>query len=258
MADNKIVKGNGGTTVTVGSGKKKVVVSGGQKPQVTSSAVEKVFQPRQKVDVEFIVDTTGSMEDKIKALLQIAEDFVVQSASLKLDLQFSLVAFGDISVKGGGDTIELVVPLTDSVEKMRYGLRHIPRNNGFGNTGETCLEAVHFGFKRVQHREGAIKVMILITDEPAIQTTYSAESVTNELTRREYLVFVIATSHSYYKEMANKNGGIWKEIGPNTDLSELLAIFMEMAQKVAQIAKEVERIGDGSVAKYLRLTSGKK
>lgn len=237
------------TVLTTGKGEGKAIVAG--KPVVTSST-GKVVGGGNQVDIVFVFDTTGSMDDKIEALLLTCRDFVDEAKKLGLDLNFSLISFGDISVPFGGDRIELVVSLTEDVGRMKEGLERIPRNNGFGNTGESCLEAIQEAFK-IDYRAKAVKVMVLITDEPALQHQISVEKVIGQLGEREFLVFVIAIDTSYYREMATKNGGFWKEIGLQTSLVEILRMFEEMAKKVSQVAKAVHLLGKGSVKEYLKL-----
>jgi Mg-chelatase subunit ChlD len=251
MSDKLSVPGK--TVITTGKGKDKAVVAVG--PKISSRG--KVMGHGNQVDVVFVFDTTGSMSDKINQLLATCIRFVDEAKNLDLDLQYALVAFGDISVQGGGDTIELVVPLTDSVEKMKKGFATIPRNNGFGNWGETCLEAIQVAF-RIEHREKAVKVLVLLTDEPALEYTTTVKEIMKELARHEYLLFVIAIDEDYYKEMAKRNGGDWMEIGPETSLESILKMFNEMAKKVSEVAKEVHLLGDGSVRKYLTLKAPKK
>lgn len=248
----KLVPQKKRTVITTGKGKDKAIVTVG--PKISSRG--RVVGFGNQIDVVFVFDTTGSMNDKIEALLLTCRQFVDEAESLSLDSHFALISFGDISVIGGGDTIELVVPLTSDIEKVKYGLRNIPRNNGFGNSGESCLEAIHEAFK-VSHRERAVKVMILITDEPALQHDISVERVIGELGECEYLMFVIATDEPYYKSMALKNGGIWKGISVHTDLSDILEAFKEMAKKVSEVVQEVHLLGDGSVKKYLALKAPK-
>lgn len=237
---------------------KSIVASTGKTQLVTGKPITSdnpnVQRPGSgnKVDIDFVFDTTGSMEDKIKALLTTCRQFVDEAKRLGLDPYFSLTSFGDISVEGGGDRIELVVSLTGNIERIKAGLTNIPRNNGFGNEGESCLEALEQALK-IQHRPGAVKVIILITDEPALQYRHTAEQMTKELKKREYLVFVIATPHEYYKHMAWENGGIWKEISASTSLNDILDIFRKMAKKVVEVAKDVHKLGGGSVSKYLQL-----
>jgi len=235
------------TMVTTGKGKEQTIIAG--KPQVTSQTGK--VEGGNQVDVVFVFDTTGSMDDKISALIQTCTQFVEEASGLHLDAQFALISFGDISVRFGGDKIELVVPLTPDIAQIKHGLTYIPRNNGFGNVGESSMEAMQEVFG-LPYRPKAVKVVILITDEPALQHQYKAKEVTARLTEREFLVFVIATDEPYYREMAQKNGGIWKKIGANTDLSEILAIFKEIAKKVSRVAKDVHLLGKGSVRAYLK------
>lgn len=233
--------------VTTGKGRERSIIAG--KPQVSSKTGK--VEGGNQVDVVFVFDTTGSMDDKISALIQTCTRFVEEADGLQLDPQFALISFGDLSVRGGGDRIELVVPLTSDIATVKHGLTYIPRNNGFGNVGESSLEAMQEVFK-LPYRPKAVKVVILITDEPAIQHQYKAKEVTARLTRWEFLVFVIATDEPYYKEMARKNGGIWKQIGAGTNLSEILALFKEIAKKVSRVAKDVHLLGRGSVREYLK------
>ena len=236
------------TIVTTGKGDGRLQITG--KTQISTETGK--VQGENQVDVVIVFDTTGSMDDKISALIQTCTQFVEEADGLQLDPQFALISFGDISVQGGGDRIELVVPLTPDIATVKHGLTYIPRNNGFGNEGESSLEAMQEVFG-LPYRPKAVKVVILITDEPALQHQHKAKEVTAKLTEREFLVFVIATDELYYKEMARKNGGIWKQIGANTDLSEILAIFKEIAKKVSRIVKNVHVLGKGSVKEYLKL-----
>ena len=247
--NDKLVTRKATTVVTTGQGTNKSIIAG--KPQV-SSQTGKVRNSGNSVDVVFVFDTTGSMDDKIQALLETCAQFVEEAGKMQLDPQFSLISFGDISVQGGGDRIELVVSPTTEIERVKYGLAHIPRNNGFGNDGESCLEAVQEAFK-LQYRQGAVKVLILITDEPALQHHIRVGDMIRNLAEREFLVFVVAIDEPYYREMAARNGGVWKRVGANTDLSEILEAFREIAKKVSQIAKDVHLLGKGSVKEYLKL-----
>ncbi len=249
--DHKLTKHSVTTVVSTGRGQDKAIIVG--KPQI-SSQTGRVAGGNQ-VDVVFVFDTTGSMDDEIDGLLSTCTQFVDEAQKMGLDANFALISFGDISIAGGGDKIETVTPLTSEVERIKFGLRHIPRNNGFGNEGETCLEAIQEAFK-IQHRTKAVKVLILITDEPAVVRNITPEQITKELTRREYLTFVIAIDMQYYKDMAIKNGGVWKQISSSTDLSEILKIFGEVAKKVSEITKKVHLLG-GSVSRYLALNPPK-
>lgn len=238
--------------VTTTKGGRVAVVQMNQPKVSTSTGNVKQSGGGNQVDIVVVFDTTGSMDNKIVGLLQTCRQFVDEAKSFDLTPQFGLISFGDISVQGGGDSIDLVVPLTPDIARMQAGLAQIPRNNGFGNWGESCLEALDEAIK-LTYRPKAVKVLVLITDEPAHQERITATEMTKRLKAKEFLVFVVATEDQYYKDMARETGGIWKLISPTTDLSELLKLFRDLARKVSKIAKDVHHIGDGSVKKYLAL-----
>jgi len=244
-----------GTVLSVGRGDQRKVIATSQATQVKSAG--KIIRGEGLLDVVFVFDTTGSMDSKINALLQTCAQFVDEAKSLDLDSQFALISFGDISIVGGSDKIELVVPLTDNIERIKHGLAHIPRNSGYGNEGETSLEAIQEAFK-IQYRPGTIKALILITDEPAVQANLKAKEMIEALAQKEFLVFVISPPEPYFKEMAKRNGGIWLEVAADTPLDKILEMFKNIAKKVSEVAQEVTLITDGSVKEYLRLKAPKK
>lgn len=201
------------------------------------------------VDLVFVIDTTGSMSDKIEGLLATCARFVADFNALGLNHRIAIVSFGDLKVRG--DKIQNTA-FTNKVEVTQKSLKHIPRNGGGGNEGESSLEALERALS-LPFRPDAVKAIVLITDEPAHQDRIRASDLIGRLSERECLVFVAAPSHAYYKEMAKRNGGKWYPIAANTRFDDLLALFKDLAQKVSQVVSDVYRVGDGSVANYLRL-----
>ena len=53
----------------------------------------------KRVDLVFVIDTTGSMSDKIKGLLQTTSKFLDRFARLQMDARIAIVAFGDLTVR---------------------------------------------------------------------------------------------------------------------------------------------------------------
>lgn len=243
---------------------KKLVIQSGQsaeQPQLsgTVAAGQKVVIQRgqqQDVDITFVVDTTQSMDDKIEALLQTTSRFVSDFSTLGLNAQYCVIAFGDIKVVGGGDTIQVVASPTNDIEQVKKALRKMPKNRGFGNGGESSMEALELALKQ-QYRSKAVKVVVLITDDEAHQHSITAAQMTQQLQAQEFLVFVIAIDTPYYKKMAVSNGGTWTEISENSTLTDLLELFRDIAGTISQTAKAVHLIGSGSVAKYLALNPPK-
>jgi len=209
------------------------------------------------VDIHFAIDTTGSMEQKILALLRTCQDFVDETARKHLNACFSLISFGDLRWFGSTDTITVVVRPTPKIEAIKNGLAHIPRNNGYGNEGESSFEAV-LEVLKLPSRPRTIKIIILITDEPAHQHQHKAGEIISKLRQGEYLVYTVATAHQYYKDMAAQTGGSWTQISSTSNLNHILDIFKDIARKASARAQDIASNYDGSVTKYLALNPPKK
>jgi len=237
-----------GTVISVGSGSKREIISGsGPVIKVEGGPIKQ--EVTRSVDLAFVIDTTGSMSDKIDALLETCARFVDEFAGLNLSLRVAIVAFGDLTVFG--DRIEATA-FTSKVEVAKKSLANIPQYSGGGNEGESSLEALEKALA-LPFRASAVKAIILITDEPALQRSIRASDVINTLTRREVLTFAVSPPLGYFKEMAVKTGGKWYQVAANTDFTDLLEMFKEVAREVSQVVSDVYSIGDGSVAAYLQL-----
>ncbi len=201
------------------------------------------------VDVVFVIDTTGSMSDKIESLLATCSKFVDDFNALHLNHRIAIVSFGDLRVEG--DKIQNTA-FTADVEVTKKSLRHIPRNNGGGNEGESSLEAVERALS-LPFRSDAVKVIVLLTDEPADQHRLHADEMLGRLTERQMLVFVASPPYKYFQRMALRHGGQWYRISAHTNFNDLLKMFRDLAQKVSQVVSDVYQVSDGSVGDYLRL-----
>ncbi len=201
------------------------------------------------VDLVFVIDTTGSMSDKIESLLATCSRFVEDFNALHLNHRIAIVAFGDLRVRG--DKIQNTA-FTSNVEVTKKSLQNIPRNSGGGNEGESSLEALERALS-LPFRSDAVKAIVLITDEPADQHHLLADDMINRLAEREMLAFVASPPHDYFKRMAQRNGGKWYKISAHTRFNDLLDVFRDLARKVSQAVFDVYQVGDGSVANYLRL-----
>jgi Mg-chelatase subunit ChlD len=201
------------------------------------------------VDLVFVIDTTGSMSDKIESLLATCSRFADDFNALRLNHRIAIVSFGDLRVKG--DKIQNT-GFTSNVEVTKRSLQNIPRNSGGGNQGESSLEALERALS-LPFRSGAVKALVLITDEPADQHQINADEMVGRLTEHELLVFVASPPYKYFQRMALRNGGQWYRISAHTNFNDLLKMFRDLAQKVSQVVSDVYQVGDGSVADYLRL-----
>ncbi len=228
----------------------------GQKqiPAGHTEAIEERREPigttgQRGVDLVFVIDTTGSMSDKIEGLLTTCSKFAEDFSALKLNHRMAIVSFGDLRVPG--DKIQNTA-FTSNVEVTKKSLRNIPRNGGGGNEGESSLEALERALS-LPFRSDVVKVIVLITDEPADQHHLHADDVLGQLVERQYLAFVAAPPQGYYKKMAEFTGGKWYKISAHTNFNDLLNLFKDLSRKVSQVVFDVYQVGDGSVANYLKL-----
>ena len=246
-----------GLEIMSNTGKSLAVKLGGDNDDSQSTGLRVTVQGRPvdnsakaSVDLVFVIDTTGSMSDKIEGLLNTCTKFVDEFASLRLDHRIAIVAFGDLTVTG--DRI-VATKFTNNLETTKESLAKIPRYSGGGNEGESSFDAMDKAMAR-PFRQDAVKVLVLITDEPGLEhDNITAKEITRRLGQEEFLTFVVATPDSYYKEMAEKNGGKWYEVSASSDFTDLLDTFREMAKKVSIFLTEVHKLGKGSVKDYLRL-----
>ena len=103
-------------------------------------------------------------------------------------------------------------------------------------------------------RDNIVKVLLLITDEPALQShNVKADDVIDQLQSGQYLTFVVGTTDKYYKDMAAKTGGKWYKVSASTDFTDLLSMFGDIAERVSETVADVYRLGDGNVSDYVRL-----
>jgi Mg-chelatase subunit ChlD len=223
-------------------------------PPELSPGQRGVDLPRQPfgergIDLVFVIDTTGSMSDKIESLLATCSQFADDFNALELNHRIAVVAFGDLRVEG--DKIQNTA-FTSNVEATKKSLRNIPRYNGGGNEGESSLEALERALS-LPFRSDAVKAIVLITDEPADQHRLKADEMIGRLGEREMLVFVASPPYKYFQRMALRNGGQWYRISAHTNFNDLLKMFRDLAKKVSQVVSDVYQIGDGSVTDYLRL-----
>ncbi len=212
--------------------------------------------PPRQVDICFVFDTTGSMNNKIDGLITCMVDFVRELSTLALNWQISVVPFGDLTVRG--DTIVGDNPFVTTSGEAEQLLRTMPRNSGGSNTGESSLEAVDAALAKA-YRPDAVKMLILLTDERALlnqQPQLSPDSIKNELLQREFMLFAMTDYGDYFKEWARVTGGAWYPIAAAVDTQAILDVLRQLAARVALVAHRVHALGGGSVREYLALESG--
>jgi Mg-chelatase subunit ChlD len=205
---------------------------------------------KARADLVFVIDTTGSMNDKIDGLIESCESFVDKLARKRIDWAAAVVGFGDLTVEG--DRI-VATPFSSSADRVKRLLRGLPRYSGGGNEGESSLEALEAALKQPGYRPDAIKVVVLITDEPALQRKLRPSTVSGKLREAGAIAFVLSPKIKYFREMATETGGEWWNVDSGGDFSKILDVFDKIATKVASTVAAVHRLSGGNVKEYLGL-----
>jgi hypothetical protein len=209
---------------------------------------------RAAVDVCFVFDTTGSMSNKIDGLVRCTVDLVAALDAAGLDWRVTTVPFGDLTVIG--DTIVTDLPFVADSDAAEAQLRGMPRFSGGGNEGESSIEAMERAIAR-RYREDAVKVLVLLTDEPALESQQTRTTlVDRSLRAAEVVCFVASPDLPYYRSWAVENGGTWFPISASMDLSAIVDLLRALVRRVASVSGAVHALGGGSVRRYIELNRG--
>lgn len=235
--------------VTITVGKQNVVAPKSKGPAITVAGKPVQTAQASALDLVFVIDSTGSMSDKINALKSMCENFVDDLTKSSISYRVAIVAFGDLTVSG--DKIS-TTPFTSSVSTIKSLLHKLPRNDGGGNEGESSFEAIQAALK-LPFQQKCIKVLVLMTDEPALQGNLLWKQIQEKLVAEGCLLFSFATSDAYYKSFAHATGGSWWDIESASSLDAVLSILTKLASSVTKTVTNVARLAGGDVKKYLQL-----
>lgn len=205
---------------------------------------------RAQADLVFVIDTTGSMNDKIDGLVDSCQSFVDKLAAKRIDWAAAVVGFGDLTVEG--DRI-VATPFSSSTDRVKALLRGLPRYSGGGNEGESSLEALQAALEQPGYRHGAMKVVVLITDEPALQRKLRPSTISGRLREAGAITFVLSPNIKYFRSMATDTGGQWWNVDSGGDFSQILAVFEKIATRVAATVAAVQELAGGNVKEYMNL-----
>jgi len=164
-----------------------------------------------KVNVVFLIDTTGSMDTYINGVKDRAIEFAGILASKGAMYKLGLVGFGDL----GENEKPSVYNFTDDVPKFQKQVKNIPRTYG-GDIPESSLDALETGMELLNsHRDDgtARNIFILITDAPPHIPTVAGRSVAQVcelLASRAVTTYVVARkdreSIDAYDPLTKPNG----------------------------------------------------
>jgi len=179
-------------------------------PSLARGILERVTQKR--IDVVFIIDTTGSMEDNVRGVKDYIHRFLEPLEEKGLDAELGLVEFSDQAVKKAK-----VVGTTHDLKTFRkwldktkfYGGRDLP---------ESGYEALITALEKVNFRKSAQWFFIFISDAPQHDldydgmSRYSLDRIITILNEKGVSVDVVGADFLPVKQLAWGTGGQWKHI----------------------------------------------
>jgi Mg-chelatase subunit ChlD len=190
-----------------------------------------------KVNVVFLIDTTGSMDTYINGVKDRAIEFSNILASKGAIYKLGLIGFGDLGEKEKPS----VYNFTDDVPKFQKQVKNIPRTYG-GDIPESSLDALETGIELLNsHRgeEGARNIFILITDAPPHIPTHSGKSVEQicaMLQSRAVTAYVVARKD---RESIEAYDPLTKPSGKYYDLNDK---FFDILDNIAMSIAELIRL----------------
>ena len=142
-------------------------------------------------DLIFVIDITGSMQPQIDGVVQNVTSFAGKLSERGIDYRLGLILFSD--------NIERVYQPTSNIENFLSWIKKVKAFGG-GDEKENALEALKTVTQRIQFRDEANRIAILITDAPYHQkgdeggdgrTLETLESVIERAQRIDLRVFSI-------------------------------------------------------------------
>lgn len=181
------------------------------------------------VDIVFVFDTTGSMDQEIEGVKQTAIEFAEKLEAAGRDFRLGLVSFTDrVEQQFNPDGT-----LTDDAAEFQDWVGELVANGG-GDTPENDYAALKTA-GQMGFRPGAQVIFILITDAPPHHfgdppddgQTFEDSDLTLErileLLRLEGItVYAIADSSLEYSQLTDETGGNFYDIATNPDFTGII------------------------------------
>ena len=151
------------------------------------------------VDIVFLLDASGSMEDNIRAVGGQLKRMVEVFQEKKVNFTLGIITFKYL------DRDTIVFPQTRDYAKYEYLLEsHVIQRGG----DERAYDAIVKSIQRVKFRSNADRRFILVTDE-ATKGSYSTTEVLSRCRSAGIKLDVIGVNRTLDKALAAQTGGLW-------------------------------------------------
>jgi hypothetical protein len=176
-------------------------------PQPVVAPVQVEAPPaKPKVEVVFVLDTTGSMSGMIRGAKQKIWAMAnhIASAQPTPEVKIGLVGYRDI----GDAYVTKRYPLSTDLDEVFEHLMAF-RADGGGDTPEHVNKALYEAVNKMQWSDGAMKMVFLVGDAPPhtdYNDGYDAKTIARDAGKKEIRIYTIRCGEDPETEVA------WKEI----------------------------------------------
>ncbi len=159
------------------------------------------------IDVVFVVDASGSMQDNINAVAEHLGQMVDAYKASEIDYQLGLSHFNMGSGNPQQNNIQVFQLMQDlSIYKRRL-YEIVPTGD------ENALDAISETIGQLGFRTDTIKHLILVTDEPFTSLQgHTVGSIIKLCQRNELFVNVLGLPVPEHKQLASETGGSWHAV----------------------------------------------
>ena len=165
-----------------------------------------------EIDLVFIIDKTGSMEDNVRGIRAYIDLFFEHFARSGHDAAFGLVTFADVTQKK-----PRVRGVTTDHGKFKNWLYKIKFEGG-GDLAESGLDALMDALNKIKFRDNPQRFFVLVSDgafhdaDYDGRSAYSQDGVIEALQHTGVRVDVIGLNFLPIKQIAWATGGTWRAI----------------------------------------------
>ncbi len=160
------------------------------------------------VDVVFVVDASGSMQDNINAVAEHLGQMVDTYKASEIDYQLGLSHF---NMAMGGTPQQNNIQVFQLTRDMSIYKRRLYEIVPTGD--ENALDAINQTIGQLRFRTDTIKHLILVTDEPFTSLQgHTADTIIKLCQRNELYVNVLGLNMPDHKRLATETGGSWHAV----------------------------------------------
>ncbi len=239
-----------------------------RKPLTCEDLRERICRETEaQADIVFVIDSTGTMQEKILTVYSVSESFADKLADSGIDYRLGLVEFKDY--EGPGNPIDLPYKyygMTSDINTFKEWIGSLVASGG-GDIPESTLDALYHTATDVPWRKDAKRVAILISDapprvpevaacgdDPTSPSGYTYEDVINMLRGRGIVAHVISyesyvdtcydPAYAKMVQFASDTGGNFYDFNSAENVSTIIYNIGRVISCTFAIQMKVEFVDD--------------